>query len=52
MEKAVDQRADEIIPTEQKLAVAERRALALVAICQDSLYQTGPIRVRLRSMLR
>ncbi len=41
MEKAVDQRADEIIPTDQKLAVAERRALALVAICQDSLYQTG-----------
>ena len=41
MEKAVDQKADEIIPTEQNLAVAERRALALVAICQDSLYQTG-----------
>ena len=40
MEKAVDQRADEIIPTDQKLAVAERRALALVAICQDSLYRS------------
>jgi hypothetical protein len=38
MEKAVDQKADEIILTHQKLAVAERRALALVAICQDSLY--------------
>ncbi|MGH8942306.1 MAG: DUF222 domain-containing protein [Acidimicrobiia bacterium] len=37
VEKAVDQRADEIIPTGQRLAVAERRALALVAICQDSL---------------
>lgn len=41
VEKAVDQQADEIIPTDRKLAVAERRALALVAICQDSLYQTG-----------
>jgi hypothetical protein len=41
MEKAVDQRADEIIPGDQRLAVAERRALALVAICQDSLYQSG-----------
>jgi len=41
MEKAVDQKADEIIPTDQHLAVAERRALALAAICQDSLYQTG-----------
>jgi hypothetical protein len=41
MEKAVDQKADEIIPADQKLAVAERRALALVAICQDSLYQSG-----------
>jgi Domain of unknown function (DUF222)/HNH endonuclease len=40
LEKAVDQRADEIIPADQKLAVAERRALALAAICQDSLYQT------------
>ena len=38
MEKAVDQKADEIIPADQKLAVAERRALALAAICQDSLY--------------
>ncbi len=37
LEKAVDQRADEIIPGEVRLAVAERRALALVAICQDSL---------------
>lgn len=41
LEKAVDQRADEIIPADQKLAVAERRALALAAICQDSLYQGG-----------
>ena len=41
MEKAVDQRADEIIPADQKLAVAERRALALVSILQDSLYQNG-----------
>jgi hypothetical protein len=41
VEKAVDQRADDIIPEDQRLAVAERRALALVAICQDSLYQTG-----------
>ncbi len=40
MEKAVDQKADEIIPADQKLAVAERRALALAAICQDSLYQS------------
>ncbi len=39
LEKAVDQRADEIIPADQRLAVAERRALALAAICQDSLYQ-------------
>jgi hypothetical protein len=37
VEKAVDQRADEVIPAEVRLAVAERRALALVAICQDSL---------------
>ena len=43
MEKAVDQRADEIIPADQSLAVAERRALALVAICQDSLYQSGSV---------
>jgi HNH endonuclease/Domain of unknown function (DUF222) len=39
VEKAVDQRADEIIPADQRLAVAERRALALVSILQDSLYQ-------------
>jgi hypothetical protein len=38
VEKAVDQRADELIPADARLAVAERRALALVAICQDSLY--------------
>jgi hypothetical protein len=37
LEKAVDQRADEVIPSGEPLAVAERRALALVAICQDSL---------------
>ena len=41
MEKALDQRADEIIPSDQRLAVAERRALAFVAICQDDLYQSG-----------
>ncbi|MEX0863295.1 MAG: DUF222 domain-containing protein [Acidimicrobiia bacterium] len=41
VEKAVDQRADEIIAGETALGVAERRALALVAICQDSLYTTG-----------
>jgi hypothetical protein len=40
VEKAVDQRADELIPADTRLAVAERRALALVAICQDSLYDT------------
>lgn len=40
VEKAVDQRADEIITSDQGLAVAERRALALVAICHDSLYAT------------
>jgi len=40
VEKAVDQRADEIIGTEANLGVAQRRALALVAICQDSLYTT------------
>ncbi len=37
--KAIDQRADEIMDSKVKLAVAERRALALVAICQDSLYE-------------
>jgi hypothetical protein len=41
VEKAVDQRADEIIIGHTNLGVAERRALALVAICQDSLY-TAP----------
>jgi hypothetical protein len=41
VEKALDQRADEVIPSNQRLAVAERRALAFVAICQDDLYQTG-----------
>jgi hypothetical protein len=40
VEKAVDQRADELIANDARLAVAERRALALVAICQDSLYDT------------
>jgi hypothetical protein len=40
VKKAVDQRADEIIPPEERLAVAERRALALVAICQDAPYRT------------
>jgi hypothetical protein len=38
LEKAVDQKADEIIPSDAHLAVAERRALGLVAICSDSLY--------------
>jgi len=41
VEKALDQRADEIIPADQRLAVAERRALAFVAICQVDLYQGG-----------
>lgn len=41
VEKAVDQRADEIIPGDARLGVAQRRALALVAICQDSFYSTG-----------
>jgi hypothetical protein len=40
VEKAVDQRADEVLGSEIPLSVAERRALALVAICQDSLYNT------------
>jgi len=42
VEKAVDQRADEVLgPGEPGLGVARRRALALVAICQDSLYSSG-----------
>ena len=40
VEKAIDQRADEVLGSEVPLSVAERRALALVAICQDSLYNT------------
>jgi hypothetical protein len=40
VEKAVDQRADEVLGTDTSLGVAERRALALVALCQDSLYET------------
>jgi hypothetical protein len=40
VEKAVDQRADEILGSVGHLDIAERRALALVAICQDSLYAT------------
>jgi hypothetical protein len=40
VEKAVDQRADEVLGSGVPLSVAERRALALVAICQDSLYNT------------
>jgi hypothetical protein len=41
--KAVDQRADEIIDSSVGLGVAERRALALVSICQNSLYEeTAP----------
>jgi hypothetical protein len=42
VEKAVDQRADEIIEGVSGLGVAERRALALVAICQDTLYDIDP----------
>jgi hypothetical protein len=41
VEKAVDQRADEILDSASGLGVAERRALALVAICQDTLYLGG-----------
>lgn len=37
VEKAIDQRADELT-TDSGLGVAQRRAVALVAICQDSLY--------------
>ena len=40
VEKAIDQRADELVPAGDKLPVAERRAIALVAISQDSLYET------------
>ncbi len=40
VEKAIDQRADEVVADDVPLAVAERRALALVAICQDSLYSS------------
>ena len=36
--KAVDQRADEILDSSTGLGVAERRALALISICQDALY--------------
>ncbi len=42
LEKAIDQRADEVLGDDVPLAVAERRALALVAICQDSLYSSEP----------
>jgi hypothetical protein len=38
MEKAVDQKADEIIPADAHMPLAERRAVALAAICTDSLY--------------
>lgn len=38
VKKAVDQRADEILDSSAGLGVAERRAMALVSICQDSLY--------------
>lgn len=43
VEKAIDQKADEVVPDEDKLAVAERRALAFVALCQDSLYEEGAV---------
>ena len=39
VEKALNQRADELDGSEQ-FGISHRRALALVAICQDSLYQT------------
>lgn len=42
VKKAVDQRADEILDSSVGLGVAERRALALVAICQDSIYDETP----------
>ncbi len=49
VEKAIDQQADQIIPdTDQvRLSVAERRAAALITICNHSLYRepdsdTGP----------
>jgi hypothetical protein len=38
MEKAVDQKADEIIPSDAHMPLAERRAVAMVAIFTDSLY--------------
>jgi hypothetical protein len=38
MEKAVDQKADEIIPSDAGLPLAERRAVAMAAIFTDSLY--------------
>jgi hypothetical protein len=38
VEKAVDQKADEIIPSDVRLTVAERRAVALAAVCSESLY--------------
>jgi hypothetical protein len=38
MEKAIDQKADEIIPSDARLPIAERRAVAMVAIFTDSLY--------------
>ena len=38
--KAVDQRADELLGGDTYLCIAHRRALALIAICQDSLYET------------
>ncbi len=41
VEKAIDQRADEVV-TDTGLGVAQRRAVALVAICQDSLYGGQP----------
>ena len=41
VEKAIDQRADEIVGPDARLGVAQRRAIALVAICQDSLDDPG-----------
>jgi hypothetical protein len=42
VEQAVDQRVDDIFDSTFGLGVAERRAIALVAICQDALYDIDP----------
>ncbi|MGA8040345.1 MAG: DUF222 domain-containing protein, partial [Acidimicrobiia bacterium] len=45
VEKAIDQQTDQIIPdTDTHLSVAERRAAALIAICNHALYtNTNPV---------